>query len=232
MAKIIFYTSLVIIFSGCSFFGERIKSNLYKASKNVNCYINTDIKDSVKRVLVMPVSFNSSQGKINDYIYKTLTLNLAKYNYFEVLTYKDFSDDTIGKLSESFKDKASGKYNLSIIQAFGNTNRIDAILFPEVTFFRSYKPLLFGYKHIMIETSKGQIVWSVDDVFDMANREIDILAKNWYYNTHNEDMNPSFQAEIMDISMNNFINFVFSVFCETWRFKETPGSQKDTVAEK
>jgi len=215
---ILIFIISVFSFSGCISF-EKVKMGSMRASKSVNYFKDDELSSKVLRVLILPVR-NISGVEFNEKdAYNSLFLSLLHKKYFEVLKYESFPEKIISELQRSIKFEASNEMS-NILKTFGTKYNIDAILFSEISVYKSYKPLVFGYKHFLYGTDSGQVVWSVDDVFDMGEKNVNTLSKNWYFKKHEEGRNPSLKSDIMEISMNNFVEFSFSVLLETWQNKK------------
>jgi hypothetical protein len=201
--------------SGCLNFQNRVRTNFRRAEKKVNAFVDAELRTGINRVLVMPVVNASRQKGVESRVEEALLLQLTRGGYFERVRYTQVPEEATARLQKAFRN-FTGRYDETLVQEIGARYNFDAVLFAEVTHYRPYKPLVFGYKHFMIETGEGRIVWSVDDVFDMAEKNTLALAKNWYYKTHEPGVNPGLEEDVMEVSMHHFINFAFSLICETW----------------
>lgn len=201
-----------IIISGCLLSRDRF--NLRAAEKRVNFYTDIQARETVQRIMVMPVVNSSQQENIESSVYTEFILKLSSYNYFEIIRSSEISSGLITRLAEIHQQKNFSS-DKNIFKELSDAG-IQAVLFPEVTFYRAYKPLLFGCRLVMVSTIDESVIWSVDDVFDMSRQNIIMLSKNWYYRNHDSSMNPSLGGEIMEISMDNFVRFSFELICETW----------------
>ncbi len=216
---ILIFIISVFSFSGCISF-EKLKIGSMRAYKSVNYFKDDELASKVGRVLVLPVKNISGIEFDESGVYNSLFLSLLHKKYFEVLKYQSFPENMISELQNSFKPEASNNSMSNILKVFGEKYKIDAILFSEISVYKSYKPLVLGYKHFLYSTNSAQVAWSVDDVFDMGDKNVNALSKNWYFKKYEEDRNPSMKSDIMEISMNNFVEFSFSVLLETWQNKK------------
>jgi hypothetical protein len=206
----------LICFPGCNSTVERIKLGALKIKKEVNCSVNKEKRTSVRRILVFSVKNDTEIPQAGDETFKSLMLQLSKLNYFELLSWKDFREEDIKILEVLGNPSVPNAAQMEAIRKFGAAHQIDAVLFPEVKQYRSYRPLFFGYKQKMLQLSSGALLWMVDDVFDMSDPDVNMLAKNWYYHTQGEENNPSLKSSVMEVSMVYFVQFSLSSILETW----------------
>ena len=47
----------------------------------------------------------------------------------------------------------------------------DAVLFSEVTSYRSYAPLAVGWRFKLVDLQTGQVIWAADEIFDAADKK-------------------------------------------------------------
>lgn len=211
----------IFIFSsiGCNSISRALKGNIQRSKKSINFFIDSNEKVNISRVLVMPIkdiSSNKNEIVINK-VYDSITYCISTKNYFEVVKFDELESKFINKIQRSFfsgESEISGKVDVS--KELKEKYAIDAVLFPTIKSYRSYKPISFGYKQYLISTATGNVIWVIDDILNMAERNINALAKNWYYKNHTDEINPSLNDEIMDISFDNFLKFSFNLFVETW----------------
>ncbi|MBN2145558.1 MAG: hypothetical protein JW774_13165 [Candidatus Aureabacteria bacterium] len=209
--------SFLIGFTGCrSNPIERIKLAALKGKKEINYSINREGCATIQRVLIMPVKNDTDIQSAAEETYHLLLLQLSKCNYFESVSWRDMQEDALNRFQLLGNTPLPAGDDLESIKKLGKDYQIDAVLFPEVKQYRAYRPLFFGYKHKMIQTSDSAILWMVDEAFDMAEPNVNRCAKNWYYRTHGEENNPGLKSELMDISMNSLIQFALFSILETW----------------
>ena len=55
----------------------------------------------------------------------------------------------------------------------------DGVLFVEVTTYRAYAPLAVGWRMKLVDARSGQIVWSADELFDAARRNVSLAAQKF-----------------------------------------------------
>ena len=97
--------SLLSLCSGCIGWQDRVKLNLKDAHKKVTYYKDPAAKDSIHRVLLMPV-VNLSRQKFNgDDFYREMVLMFSKYSYFEVMTAEHYPEEMINTLASFYRVK-------------------------------------------------------------------------------------------------------------------------------
>ena len=211
--------ALVLSACGCANFFERVKVSAVKSSKNVNFYWDANEAPALRRVLVMPLRNDSGIKGIEEGAYSSLALELSKLKAFEVVTHNALSSDQLRACETLFPGPQGparkDDKNFSS-QDFLKELAVDAVLFPEVVYYRPYKPLALHYKQVLVSLGSRQVLWSVDEVFDMADKEVNAMSKVWYHKRNQNETNPSLKSDVMEVSMANFVQFALSVFCETW----------------
>ena len=55
----------------------------------------------------------------------------------------------------------------------------DAVLFTELTAYRAYAPLAVGWRLKLVDTGSGQVIWSVDELFDAAKPAVNRAAQRF-----------------------------------------------------
>jgi hypothetical protein len=143
------------------------------ADKSLNVFVSSsNLPPDLKRVLVLPLVCGQSAGDVSggcQILGPVLCAALVKTGKFEVVA---ADPETVrsctGQLGWTGEETLPADFFDSLKRVYG----CDAVLFCELTAFRSDAPLAIGWRLKLTDTKAGNILWAADDIFDAGNKSV------------------------------------------------------------
>ncbi len=132
-------------------------------------------KFRIKRVIVAPLNNETSYPQAVKVAEPIFLRELAKTNRFDVIPVTnpdEFSDFGIHQRGMFYKLQ---------LYDIGKRYNADAVIFTSITVFFPYEPCKIGINTQMIHTATGTVLWAFSETFDANMREIETLAKQYYF---------------------------------------------------
>lgn len=133
----------------------------------------------VQRVAVLPLAYNDSQPNAvagRDALESILQTELNKAKRFECIP---VSAAALKKWTNKEKWSASEMLPGDMIQNLKHELGCDAVMFPELTQYRPYPPLVIGWNIKLVSVDSQEILWSVDEVFDASEQPVANAARRF-----------------------------------------------------
>jgi hypothetical protein len=141
----------------------------------------------VRRVAMLPLT--SPQNDVSaksgiDALQPILYGELTKARLFEVLLISnDKLEEWTGKPAWDRDDVLPADFLVKIKEQTG----CDAILFSQLSYYRPYPPLAVGWRLLLVKAEGGEVIWSVDEIFDAGEPRVMNSARR--YEMENERVN-------------------------------------------
>lgn len=134
--------------------------------------------DNVRRVAVLPIAGrmdgDASAGR--KVLEPILLDELAKSKRFEVVRVSaDALSRWLGKADWTGGEELPAHFFNSLT----NASACDAVMFVELTTYRAYAPLAMGWRLRLVDASTGEMLWTVDEVFDGAQTAVQVGARQF-----------------------------------------------------
>src|SRR5215831_12993786 len=130
------------------------------------------LSSDIKRVAVLPLACDSRRGELLDgcsLLQPILVTELTKSQRFEVVPAgPELLLNRTGSDSWTAADVLPADFLAQLRSAYG----CDAVLFCQLTEFRSYPPLAVGWRMRLVDVRTRMTVWAVDEVFDDGNTAV------------------------------------------------------------
>jgi len=130
---------------------------------------------------------------------------------------KDIAGVVTGQFISELNKK--GWYVVHLLSQEDLTNQekmshIDALLTGRILEYNDIEPLKFGIQMTLTDLETKETIWSVQKVYD--GNQVDVVESvKGYYNTAVKNKYPVMGHKIYLLSMNRFLEFVFSSIAET-----------------
>jgi len=181
ISRALFYSSgffgglvaLLTLVSGCankpSVFDPAVTGPFHQIG---NYYlVDQKLPDDIRRVAMMPltaVQTDYASVAAVESLQPVLYGELSKLRAFDItIIPRSKLQDLTGQSSWSPDDRLPNNFLYQIT----NTTACDAILFSRVTHYHAFPPMAIGWKMLMVNT-KGDVLWSVDEVFDAGEARV------------------------------------------------------------
>jgi hypothetical protein len=133
----------------------------------------------LRRVAVMPIAYNDIQPSAasgRDTLEPILFAALSKGQRFEIVP---VSSIYLKKWTNREKWSASDTLPNDLIQTIKNETGCDAVLFPELTVYSPYSPLIIGWNIKLVSANFQDILWSVEETFDSSDKKVANAARRF-----------------------------------------------------
>jgi hypothetical protein len=163
--------------------------------KSLNVFVSSpNLPPDLKRVLVLPLVCGQSAGDVSggcQILNPVLCGALVKTGKFEVVAADpETLRSCTGQLGWTGEETLPVNFFDSLRRVYG----CDAVLFCELTAFRSDAPLAIGWRLKLADAKAGNILWAADEIFDAGNKSVAKEAEqfekaqqprhNIFYNTY------------------------------------------------
>ena len=220
--KIFFVTSLIFCFLGCETVpGKNTILNLVnlgeKPTPSFSQYKSAEPGiQSIHKVLIIPFTSKNGPEIEGEMVTQTFTVELGKIDLFRII-----NPTTVpGELAEAgtvFWD--TGSIDLDLLLAAQKKYGVDAFIFGDVTHYKPYVPLVLGVRLMMVSGISGEVVWSVDGVFDSDQKDVVNFAKGYYKKFYRKDQSLYGWEKVL-ISMQRYTRFVANMMVSTLNNKD------------
>ncbi len=142
----------------------------------------------LRRVAVLPLMGNSDLPDVEggrDALERSLYMELSKAQRFEVVP---ISREQLKKWTRREEWSASEVLPKDLIETLKKEIGCDAVLFPELTQYRPYPPMVIGWKLHLVDAKTQQILWAVDETLDAGDHTVANAARR--YQLQRESANP------------------------------------------
>jgi hypothetical protein len=121
-------------------------------------------KSLIRRVAVLPLAVPHQELQAGrETLEPVIPEELGKTHRFEVVRVTPQQlQSWVGRASLTTAEVIPSQLLTNLIDKLG----CDAVLFPELTQFRAYPPVVVGWNLKLVETRSGQVLWAADEVFD------------------------------------------------------------------
>jgi hypothetical protein len=134
--------------------------------------INHKLPSEIRRVAMLPLTAsqnNHASGTGREAFEPVLYGELTKSRVFELVRVStEKMEQWTGKIGWSSHDELPADFLAKIREQTG----CDAILFSELSFYRPYPPVAIGWRLLLVKSDDGQVLWSVDEIFDSGEPRI------------------------------------------------------------
>lgn len=169
----------------------------------VNYYSSPELDISpVRRVMVVPFDYHVGDQKAVQAVSKAFVQKLQEQGRFEVV----YQPEVLKDLDEEVKLWERGQVNLAVLAKASEKYNADAFIFGIITQYRPYDPPVLGLKVYLATSSKGEIAWQADAVFDSKKAEVADAVKRYYKRHYGED-NDVYGWKIMLLSVDRYAEF-------------------------
>ncbi len=198
--------SILASLAGCTF--ERAPTK-----KTVNAYLG-DSRDlaCVRRIMVLPFAIDPGVTADCDRIRNSYVTQLQKLRRFDIVPLPTSSQE-VAPLNASLR---RGRLATDEIVRLCDRYNLDGVLVGTVTAWRAYQPPHLGLRTHMVSVHSGSIIWSVDAMFDAADRSTISDLRHYHEGMQVED-STLHGWELTTIAPNMFANYVAWRFVTTWR---------------
>jgi hypothetical protein len=128
------------------------------------------LPSTLKRVVVLPLASDESSPDLAggcQTLDSVLRAELVKTGKFEVVPADpETLRSCTGRLSWTGEELLPSNFFGSLTNVYG----CDAVLFSQLTEFRSSEPLAIGWRLKLVDASNSKILWAADEIFDAANQ--------------------------------------------------------------
>lgn len=138
-----------------------------------NYYLVDDqVPDYVRRIAMLPLTstYDTHTAKGGrETLQPVLYGELSKSRLFEIVqvTEEQLKDWT-GKRQWSAEDELPADFIVKI----RTKTACDGILFNKLSYYRPYPPIAVGWRLLLVDSNDGQIIWSLDEIFDAGEPRI------------------------------------------------------------
>jgi len=135
----------------------------------------------IRRVAVLPMAYSETEpvaASGRDTLEPILQAELTKGQRFECVS---VSPASLKKWSNREKWSASDWLPGDLIQTIKTETGCDAVLFPELTVYSPYSPLIIGWNIKLVSVNSQDILWSADETFDSSVKSVANAARRHEY---------------------------------------------------
>lgn len=133
----------------------------------------------LKRVVVLPLA-NEERGSGlaagGDILNPVLRAGLVKTGKFEVVA---ADPETLCNCTGSSQWTGEEALPANFFESLKGIYGCDAVLFCQLTQFRSMAPLAIGWRLKLVDVKTTKIIWAADEIFDAANLDVAKAAKKF-----------------------------------------------------
>lgn len=158
----------------------------------------------IRRIVVLPLVLDSiPESEILAYE-TVLNSALIELRQFEVVP---VSRETLAQAWNQRSFSPSRPLPLHFLDRLQSEYGADAVLFPEVTAYRPYKPIRIGFRYRVTDITTGKTLVAFDDFFDSGVPEVAVAARRF----HNRQASQSYPLDSSASVLNSplrFFNYV------------------------
>ena len=175
-------------------------------------YLNPDKNLSeLGRVAIVELDNNSSYPQINGDVTEAIFRALQKRQVFGLAIVRQ--SDTAWR---SLQLEPDTTYTLEQLMAIRKTLNCDAVLIGSITEFNPYPPMTIGLRLKLVDLKDGQLVWGLEQVWDVADKTTENRIKNYFKRQMNSEFIP-LREQVIAVSPLKFFRFVALEIAETFR---------------
>ena len=138
--------------------------------------INQKLPDDVRRVAMLPLTSSQKDAAAaagREMLQPILYGELTKSRLFEILSVPgERLAQWTGRPAWNQDEELPADFLVKVREETG----CDAILFNQLTFYRPYPPLAIGWRLLLVKAD-GQVIWSLDEVFDAGEPSVSNSAR-------------------------------------------------------
>lgn len=209
---LLFIACICMGISSCNPYKKQIPTGFPIEIKNV--YTNPQYDHSrITSVLALPIDNPSEQATTKFAaleLQKTILRNFGKFNYFNIHTPNKVYDQIKSPINLD-----SGTIDRLRIGALGDEYYVQGILHVSISDYRPYSPMHMHVKAILVDSSSGEKVWSIDQVFDMKDANVVNGFRCWWNSERSGGLpNSRFSMDLQN--PNVFTEFVFHSIAKSY----------------
>ncbi|MCK4913498.1 MAG: hypothetical protein KAI59_06565 [Planctomycetes bacterium] len=175
-------------------------------------YLNPDKNlSALGRVAIVELDNNSSYPQISSDVTDAIFRALQKKQVFGLAIVRQNNPAW-----RSLQLGPDTTYTLEQLMAIRKTLNCDAVLIGSITEFNPYPPMTIGLRLKLIDLKDGQLVWGIEQVWDIADKTTENRIKNYFKKQMNSDFVP-LRQQLMAVSPLKFFRFVAQETAETFR---------------
>lgn len=142
--------------------------------------VRSNLPPTFRRVAVLPLITGRNRSAEAEMLEPVLLAELAKAKRFELVTVRpeDLRAWT-GRETWSVQEELPEDLLATIAERAG----CDGVLFPDLSQFRAYPPMLMGWRLALVDAKSANVLWSVDEVFDAGDSAV-VNGARRYSNQH------------------------------------------------
>ena len=175
-------------------------------------YLNPDKNLSeIGRVAIVEFDNNSSYPQISSDVTEAIFRALQKKQVFGLAIVRQ--NDPAWRSLQLGPDTT---YTLNQLLAIRKTLNCDAVLIGNITEFNPYPPMTIGLRLKLVDLKDGELVWGLEQVWDIADKTTENRIKNYFKTQMNSDFIP-LREQVIAVSPLKFFRFVAHEAAETFR---------------
>jgi hypothetical protein len=191
--------SLAFTSAGCGSHGSS-SSSYRDVAKNLS---------SVKSVCLLELQNKTTYPQISEDVTESLYQSLQKKQRFTLSLLKQ--TDAAWKTVEVRPDSA---YTLEELMAAHKLLGSDALLMGTVTSYSPYPRMAMGLRLKLVDLRTGQLVWSIEQMWDTADKATEERIKKYFDKQLRSDFSP-IGEQLATLSPINFVRFITYEVMET-----------------
>ena len=168
-----------LLFTGCRTVQEYISDKITPPHTPTNIYSTSPLTSSIRRVIFLPLAYESAEGDFLLQLDKIFAAELNKTKLFEVVP---VSREELDNLFAQRQFSSVGTFPSNFLNLLKSEYALDAIMFTDLIYYHPYKPIAVGVRSKLMDLSTGKIVWAFDNLFDAGDPSISLAARR--YNQH------------------------------------------------
>ncbi len=162
--------------------------------KIANYYlVNQKLPDEIRRIAILPLTASQNNQAATaglEMLQPILYAELSKARLFEVVMVPaNRLEQWTGKPSWTQDEQLPADSLIRVKEETG----CDAILFNQLTVYRPYPPLAIGWRLLLVKTD-GQVIWSLDEVFDAGEPTVANSARRHALGTDRKNAEFTYQT--------------------------------------
>lgn len=169
---------------------------------------------SLRRVAVLPITFSeegSTGGSGEEQLQSTLLSEFNKANKFELVVVRPtLLQQWTGKTHWSFQEALPPEF----LEKIQTNTACDGILFVELSNYHPYPPIVMGWRMHLITAFQGDVLWSVDEVFDAGEETVSNAARR-YSRSHLRNHPTLEESRSILLSPRRFAQYTVAAVVET-----------------
>jgi hypothetical protein len=141
--------------------------------------INQRLPPEIRRVAMLPLTASQNgqaAGAGREGFEPILYGELTKSRVFEVMR---ISEDRLEQWTGKPKWSSHDELPADFLAKVREQTACDAILFSELSFYRAYPPVAVGWRLLLVKADDGQVLWSVDEIFDSGEPSVMNSARRY-----------------------------------------------------